>query len=66
MSDYKFEYDRLCYAINKLFAAQEDADNNKLVQSKKMLALKMKREIIELMNPSKRIVSQTIINYESK
>jgi len=66
MNDYKFEYDRLCYAIHKLFAAQEDADNNKLVQSKKMLALKMKREIIELMNPDKRIVTQQVLKWESK
>ena len=66
MSDYKFEYERLCYAIQKLFAAQEDADNNKLVQSKKMLALKMKREIIELMHPGRRIVTQQVLKWEAK
>jgi len=66
MSDPQFEYERLCFAIKQLFAAQEDAENNRLVQSKKMLAIKLKREVIELMNPSKRIATQTIIKYEAK
>lgn len=66
MSDPQFEYERLCIAIKKLFAAQEDAENNRLIQSKKILAVKLKREVIELMNPNKRIASQTILKYESK
>ena len=66
MSDPQFEYERLCFAVKKLFAAQEDAENNRLVQSKKMLAIKLKREVIELMNPSKRIATQTILKYEAK
>lgn len=64
--DLQTQYDRLCAAVKQMLAAQEDADNNRMVQSKKMAANKIKREVIELMNPEKRIVSQSVMQWEGK
>jgi hypothetical protein len=66
MSDSQFEYERLCYAVKKMIAAQEDAENNRNIQTKKLLASKLKREVIELLNPEKRLVTQSVINWERK
>lgn len=66
MTDPHFEYQRLCSAVKQMIAAQEDADNNRLVQSKKLHAIKLKKEVIELMNPEKRIVTQQVMEWEGK
>ena len=66
MTDAQFEYQRLCAAVKNMLAAQEEADKNKLMQSKRMHAIKLKKEVIELMNPEKRIVTQQVMEWEGK
>jgi hypothetical protein len=66
ISDPNFEYERLCFAVKQMLSAMEDADNNKMINSKKMLAVKLKKQVIELMNPNKRILTQTNFDYEAK
>lgn len=64
--DAKTKYDLLCTAVKKMLAAQEDADNNKTSQTKKVRAFELKKEVIVLMNPEKRIVSQATMMWEGK
>lgn len=66
MTDTQFEYQRLCAAVKNMLAAMEEADKNKLMQSKRLQAIKLKKEVIELMNPEKRIVTQQVMEWEGK
>jgi hypothetical protein len=66
MTDPQFEYLRLCAAVKNMLSAMEEADKNKLMQSKKMHAIKLKKEVIELMNPEKRIATQAAMEWEGR
>jgi len=66
MTDPHFEYQRLCAAVKNMLAAMDEADKNKLMQSKKMHAIKLKKEVIELMNPEKRIATQAAMEWEGR